>query len=350
MGISFRPDQRADDTARGAKYGSRPSLRRATLFVLTALFATLFGMLGDGSAHARVPVTHPESRGTGVHAASRTHPAGLAYVGSHGHLYVSNLTGSRRHQLTFGSRGAGMPRWGPFGNKILYVRSGQGLANELWLIRADGRHNHLLRAFNARRLIRDVAWAPGGGRIALVMNIAKHDGEDPPYEDLFIYTPRTNTLTRLFVNTLSGDHQTVPWTLDWSHDGRLIAFSSWDNPEDVYAIAPNGRGLHRVISTPLRPELNPRWGPGDNRFLFSRGGDGSMCSPWIVNAAADGTDESRVVGACDTRLANWSPNGRRIVINKVDRHHARVIWTMALDGTAREFIALGGWASYRPLS
>lgn len=317
------------------------SYRRTALFLLSALVGALLGMLGDGSAHARTSA----APATLAQAASRTHPTSLAYLGSNGQLFVSNLTGSRRHQLTFGpNRPQWQPRWGPFGSKILYVRCPNSVCNELWLIRANGRNNHLLRAFSAQQEISDMAWAPGSGRIALVMN-----------GDIFIYTPRTDTLTPLHVKK---EPDRIPTTVDWSHDGRRIAFSAInyssgnaDYPGDLYTIAPDGSGLQQVNNDGSVDDRHPRWSPDDSRLLFRRYGDVEGCSLWIVNAAADGTDLMRVRGACYSRLANWSPNGRRIVVEKYNNKSRRwEVWTMALDGTRREFIAPGTSGSYRPPS
>ena len=47
--------------------------------------------------------------------------------------------------------------------------------------------------------------------------------------DLFIYTPRTDSLTRLHVNAppdQGRDPDRDPMSVDWSHDGRRIAFSA----------------------------------------------------------------------------------------------------------------------------
>src|SRR6201999_2242714 len=102
-----------------------------------------------------------------------------------------------------------IPRWGPFGRKILYLHG--RYADDVWLMDADGTHNHRLHDFKNTRNIHDMAWAPGGRRIALVMDAT---GVGTAYDE-FIYTPRTGTLRRLHVNSVDR----FPRFVDWSPDG-----------------------------------------------------------------------------------------------------------------------------------
>ena len=177
--------------------------------------------------------------------------------------------GTTSRQLAFGSAGGELPRWGPFGGQILYIRS----SHELWLVRADGRHDHLLKAFNAHRFIADMAWAPGAGRIVLVMGPVDN-GEDRNGTDLFVYTPRTNTLTRLHAEIPDngvGNPDRSPSSVDWSHDGRRILFSATmfiepfdQGPNDLFTIAPNGTSLRQLTHTEGLEGLSenvPRWSP-----------------------------------------------------------------------------------------
>jgi Tol biopolymer transport system component len=237
-------------------------------------------------------------------------PPGIVYSGFPSsfdqQLYLTNLTGSTRHQLTFdgGHSTAVKPRWGPFGGKVLYVRGGAG-GHELWLVGANGRHDHLLRAFHTGRFVFDMAWAPGAGRIAVVLPVPGGNTND-----VYIYTPRTNSLTRLHVSRPSVRDV---FTVDWSHEGRRIVFSAAGftkdqsaYQEDLYSVAPDGHGLRRLTDTARRDETSPRWSPDDSRLLFSKAShDGSACEDWIVNAAADGTDQQRVRGACTGLMADW---------------------------------------------
>lgn len=300
------------------------------------------GLTFAQSASARTP-TALRSRLAVPAAVSRTNPAGIVYVGRRG-LILTNLIGSDNRHLTHGGQ---YPRWGPYGGRILYLLRPDTTASaqQLRLVAPNGRHDHLLRAISANRIIFDMAWAPGAGRIALVATVGNAGDSD-----VFIYRRHTDSLRRLHVN--SADR--FPFQgVDWSHDGRQLVFSAFDGPEggnaDLYTVAPDGSGLQQITATTAADEEWPRWSPDDSRILFAKVNQNIDCTSWIRTIAADGSDFRRVGAGCHSYIANWSPNGRRIAVDKEDpkRPHA-VILTMALDGTKQEVIGAGSDASYRP--
>jgi hypothetical protein len=327
--------------------------QRMMVIAVVGLPTAVLGIASEESALAQKSGPRP-SNGVETFAAK---PPLVAFVNDHGQLAVMSPTGKRRRQLTFvlpSLTYASRPRWGPFGGKILYVRvpNLDEKWHDLWLIGADGRHNHRLKAFNAQRSIRDIAWAPGGGRIALVMDNADSTLTNGTYSDLFIYTPRTDTLKRLHVGNVPD--RTLA-TVDWSHDGRRLVFSAIDytqadndQVDDLYTVAPDGSGLQQITHSKGIGETNPRWSPDDSRLLFSKQIQAGNCGWFIVNAAADATDQRRVRGGCYGYQAGWSPNARRAVIWKADGAFDYVLWTVALNGSGGQFLGRGQQASYRP--
>ena len=104
------------------------SLRRITLLAFTALMSAAMGLAGTESADARRSSPPAAARHGFPTATSPVNPPGIAYTAETAsagmQLFMSNLTGTRRRQLTFGPSQAQQPRWGPFGGKILYLRKG----------------------------------------------------------------------------------------------------------------------------------------------------------------------------------------------------------------------------------
>jgi Tol biopolymer transport system component len=329
---------------REAAMSVKPSFRRSTILAVIGTVIASLALLGSASAQARTSVQHSARLD-----ARATHPRGLVYLRGdpYQNVWVSTVTGSRLHQVTFAKEGVTLPRWGPFGKYILYAVGGEDLDKQLWLIGADGRHKKLLRTLNSTREILDLAWAPRAGRIAVVMGT--EDSDDP--HDIFVYTRRTHTLTPLHVDTTYG---LDVGSLDWSHDGRRLVLSARVpsvmggpfNSSDLYTVAPDGDDLQQLTNTPDAEEANPRWSPDDSRLLFSSDGF-ALHAHCLVNAAADGTDQTPVPGVC-SRLANWSANGRWIVFALEGQDSVSRIWTSALDGTARKFMHRGFEASFRP--
>jgi Tol biopolymer transport system component len=69
----------------------------------------------------------------------------LSDNGGHANLWVARSDGTDAHQITFErdpSVTVGVPKWSPVGNWIVYVVKVKQL--QLWLVRPDGRHPHML--------------------------------------------------------------------------------------------------------------------------------------------------------------------------------------------------------------
>jgi Tol biopolymer transport system component len=69
----------------------------------------------------------------------------LSDNGGHANLWVARSDGTDAHQITFErdpSIAVGLPKWSPVGDWIVYVVKAKQL--QLWLVRPDGRHPHML--------------------------------------------------------------------------------------------------------------------------------------------------------------------------------------------------------------
>jgi Tol biopolymer transport system component len=69
----------------------------------------------------------------------------LSDHGGHANLWVARSDGTDPHQITFErdpSITVGVPKWSPAGNWIVYVVKAKHM--QLWLVRPDGRHAHML--------------------------------------------------------------------------------------------------------------------------------------------------------------------------------------------------------------
>jgi Tol biopolymer transport system component len=266
-------------------------------------------------------------------------------------VFVARPNGTHKRPLTSPHNWAEKPRWSPSGKRILYLRSTPEDRTDLMVMGAGGRHKHQLLSGQGR-FFRDVAWGPAGRRVAIVMLRGNAIAVD-----IFIYSLDTRKLTQLHANRLP-DHDLT--SLDWSPDGKTIAFSAEDYSKDgdeiadsdLYLIQSNGTGLRQVTNTATRDERNPRFSPGGRwlAYWMSTGTyslSGVACES-IVIASADGTSPKRVRAGCDTSQASWSPNGRRLLVQKYAQPVDDDLWSMALDGSDRRFVTRGRNASWRP--
>jgi tricorn protease len=111
------------------------------------------------------------------------------------------------------------------------------------------------------------------------------------------------------------DHPYRDFDIDWSPDGKKLAFvSERDGNREVYIVDIRTRELKRLTNTPDAAESNPKWSPTGNYVAFVRGPFGrQLC--WVdVN-----TGEEKVVveGPFIGEFA-WSPDGRWICFNRRD--------------------------------
>ena len=262
-------------------------------------------------------------------------------------VVVSSPYGTRQRRLTSGPNSAEQPRWSPLGTRILYLRRTPEDQFDLMVMGARGRHKHQLLSGRGRFII-DMAWGPGGGRIALAMSRDTDKGSD-----VFIYSLRTRKLTRLHARS---DPDRDVTSVDWSPDGRTIAFSAVDYTEDgndledndLYLIRPNGHGLRRLTHTITRDEWRPSWSPDGRHLAYALGSP--VCAGAVMIASADGSNPRRLRAGCSLTSARaaWSPNGRRLLVERYDRRGIEMIWSMALNGADRRFVTHGRNADWRP--
>ena len=166
------------------------------------------------------------------------------------------LDGSGFRILTNDPIAAKQPRWSPDGSQLLYFRKG-----------ADG---------NLR---------------LMVMNA---DG--------------TN------VREIPGTHQTADFNpADWSPDGSLILYTSFQDGLPILATLPVAGGrTHFLNKGSGSPQVGGAWSPDGSSIAFTRG-VGSVFQVWGMNA--DGSGEHLLAALPDFQNAEapaWSPDGSKI--------------------------------------
>jgi len=140
-------------------------------------------------------------------------------------------------------------------------------------------------------------WSPDGRRIAFVSDgiyVIKGDG----------------TGLRLLV----APNLPLCCQLDWSPDGRSIAFVGWRG--GISVTKADGTGTTRLTAG---DDSSPRWSPDGSRLLFTRHTSGGIGNEvFVVNA--DGSAVRRLTHDFYRPAAElpswspWSPDGRRIAV------------------------------------
>ena len=207
---------------------------------------------------------------------------------------------------------------------------------------ARGRDKRVLLPGEGRNFIEDMAWAPGAGRVVLVM---EHNG----VSDLWMYTLATGRLHRLHVQH---HPDRFVMAVDWSRSGMLV-FSAIDFSDgaredfDLYFVRPDGSGLRQLTNTHRRLELSPRFSPNGRRLVYTA--YFGQCG-YLVVGNSDGTNRRGAgLGCNDWSAASWSPDSRRLLVQLVDRRTFKPeIWAMTVGGSFKRFIVAGNYATWRP--
>lgn len=177
----------------------------------------------------------------------------------------------------------------------------------------------------------DVAWSPGGTRIAYTSDevgngsiyVVRADGREP----------------RAILVGESGRGAFHP---AWSPDGKWLALAREVNENhetDLYLVRPDGTGLHKLLERP-GTETGPSWSPDGSTIVFSgsesRPGESGARESIFTVAVAGGEVKRLTTGDHDIDPV-WSPDGTQLVLERSPIVAAgtdeRRVWVMDADGT-----------------
>jgi Tol biopolymer transport system component len=247
------------------------------------------------------PVWQPVARalhtpGGRADSTSRVSGPRLAYTASSTlgwDIFTIRPDGSRRRQLTHTGDSL-HPTWSPDHSRIAFTRD-----NAVWVM--DARGDHLRRVTDTYGAA--PTWSPDGRRIAWA-----------DYSALKVANVRSGR-----VRALPLPHALAARRPAWSPNGRWLAFAArrhFGLRSDMYAVRPDGSGLHRITRT-RGAEAEPEWSPSGRRIAFSyttTPSDGVRGSD-VFSVRPDGLARQivRETAGADYSPA-WSPDGRRLVV------------------------------------
>ena len=174
-----------------------------------------------------------------------------------------------------------------------------------------------------------------------------------------------------------------------SSDGRRIAFTGAETPDrnaprdpfDISVVNTDGSGLRNLTKTEEEIETAPRWEPNGDTLTFERSGAiflvdlrggtpvqlaqgrGAHWSPdgqriaftrgrgrtaAVFSISRDGTKLQRLTPADGSAVSGWSPDGNRLLVERLPASARASVWLMNADGSQRRRLAAGRWARWSP--
>jgi Tol biopolymer transport system component len=183
------------------------------------------------------------------------------YVGSNAEIFVMNVDGSNRINLTNNSEIDAAPRWSPDGTKIAFVSSRDfpGISGdvtrgfEIYVMNADG--SNPTRLTNNTFSDSNPSWSVDSSKLAFDSN------RDGNFE---VYVMNADGTAQVDLsNNSSSDYGPC-----WSPDGQKIAFLSYrdsvfNSPQDIFVMNADGSGQTHVTNGFLDPN-QLSWQPISN--------------------------------------------------------------------------------------
>ncbi len=259
-------------------------------------------------------------------------------------IWLASTDGRQSRQVTFADQSSGRPRWSPDGKWIAFLsKRGERYAN-VWLLPTAG--GEAWRLTTMKSDVSQEAWSPDGRKLAFVAAEPAPDdkerrdrerddahvvGEDDRPGRLWVITvppdaggareARQLMATDLSVGGMP-DSGRGGESLDWSPDGKTIAFAhttrpvadAW--PSSDITLVDVETGAARPFAHTGASEMSPRFSPDGKWIAYKTTDDPPRWAhrEWIRVAPADGGEGRDLPRSFDEAqdLAGWSADGRTL--------------------------------------
>ncbi|MCP4726096.1 MAG: hypothetical protein GY863_13720 [bacterium] len=238
--------------------------------------------------------------------------------GNDDEIWLMNIDGSERVNLTDNDKRDLDPAWSPDGSKIAYASMLYDEDFEIHVI--DRTTSNIVRLTNHPARDFSPAWSPDGTKIAFAsrrtgqMKLWLMDSDGSDQEQLTF-----------------GDEEIYDYHPSWSPDGTKMVYQS-KRPFTLlttkhYIVIMDADGTNETV---IAEGLNPTWSPDGSKIAYTGIVDGNYD---IMVCNSDGSDEVRLTEWEDADLdPAWSPDGTKIAFaRKIDG--MREVYIMDPDGS-----------------
>jgi Tol biopolymer transport system component len=249
-------------------------------------------------------------------------------------VWVMDVDGGHRHQLTDAIGNDYPGPWSPDGKRIAFESQREGNF-DVFVMNADGTGQTRLTSSPDHES--PVAWL-SDGRIVY----SSFQGEEP-LPNWYLMDPDGTNVRSL--PQLAGAGSPIDWLSPPVLHGRVVFASDRGGNVDVYALDLPADRLHRLTRSPAT-DMSPTWSPDGKRIAFrsDRAGNDEV---FVMNA--DGTRQRNLTRnpASDYSPA-WSPDGTLIAFATTrEDPTGNDVWVMNADGShPRPLVEQGGIDEY----
>ena len=244
-------------------------------------------------------------------------------------IWLVNIDGTKKKQITDMQEGACQPDWSPDGERLVFIspcHSNQEIYRGAGLFIVDADGTDLIPIPGVGGGDYDPAWSPNGDYIVFT---SLRNGDRP---QLYLYDFKANEVTKLTNKEFIRDFQPC-----WSPDGKMIAFvSTRRGPYQIWIMDKNGSNQERFSISKDKKDAFPSWSPDGSILIFTQSLMTSSI-PELTGArvADNGIGEFPVYALSQVvpmRDADYSPDGFWIALEAWPRGDNHDIFIMTPNG------------------
>lgn len=244
-------------------------------------------------------------------------------------IYVMDIDGYGRRQVTKNGTINLKPRWNPAGTAIAFTSYAAGNPD---LYVADLGRGQIRRVSSRAGINTGGAFSPDGSLLAITLTVSG---------DAELYLLDAATGSQLARLTDSPGIDTSP---TWSPDGSRIAFVSERGGGPQVYVMPSGGGPASRVSFAGSHCTDPAWSPAGDRIAFVAR-DGRFD---VFTVGTDGKGAERITqGQGDNEDPSWSPDGNYVLFSST-RAGGNHLWLSSSDGSYQLQVSSGGGGYSNP--
>lgn len=285
-------------------------------------------------------------------------------------IVLVDVAGGAQRAVTVDRRGVAQPRWSPDGTRISFLAMHDG-KRQIWVAPLAG--GDARKITEAAAGVQQYAWNPGGTRIAFVAaddppkksDEEKHNKSFEVGDDDFLITSAALPSHLWLVDADGGNTRrltsgtwslpvarppgALPSPINWSPDGKSIAFARMDTPHSGntdttrVALLDVESGAIRRLTEATVAESQPIISPDGKTvaYTYPRGGvRQSENRIWIVPAGGGATTELTKDLDRNQHRAFWMPDGKSLLVG-AHTETTTGLWLQPLTGGAPRRLELG---------